>query len=478
MKLFTKIFLQVACVILILSSAVFFYTSYRWKNQSIQYINNYEYTKFQNNLLQFEEKLRLTSSQSANSDEKVRNRILIYAFRQIFHDSAVLYQNDEELYNGTAYDFDVQGIQEQLGEVELHGKWYDADTYICDPLISKADGKTLLLFFYSSTESTTNLNYQIVTYKDVSDVLESNRILFYQAGMLTLVLLLLTGTILFFSLRKIMAPLTKLREAAVSVSEGNYDIQVPAEGDTELAQVGKSFNQMSSKVKEQIECLSTVNHTQRQLMGSLAHELKTPMTSILGYADTLLTVRLQRQQQERALSYISSECRRLSRLSVKMLELTGLYETGETEFVPVEVQMNQFLEDVKKLVTYRLQERNICLEIHCNPENLRKTFDPDLMMSAVTNFIDNAVKASDENSKIVLEATQNHLSVQDYGKGIPEEDLKRVTEAFYMVDKSRSRVKGSVGLGLALCQKIADIHGFQLEITSHLGKGTIVSVLW
>lgn len=105
--------------------------------------------------------------------------------------------------------------------MELHGKWYDADTYICDPLISKADGKTLLLFFYSSTESTTNLNYQIVTYKDVSDVLESNRILFYQAGMLTLVLLLLTGTILFFSLRKIMAPLTKLREAAVSVSEGN-----------------------------------------------------------------------------------------------------------------------------------------------------------------------------------------------------------------------------------------------------------------
>ena len=288
MKLFTKIFLQVACVILILSSAVFFYTSYRWKNQSIQYINNYEYTKFQNNLLQFEEKLRLTSSQSANSDEKVRNRILIYAFRQIFHDSAVLYQNDEELYNGTAYDFDVQGIQEQLGEVELHGKWYDADTYICDPLISKADGKTLLLFFYSSTESTTNLNYQIVTYKDVSDVLESNRILFYQAGMLTLVLLLLTGTILFFSLRKIMAPLTKLREAAVSVSEGNYDIQVPAEGDTELAQVGKSFNQMSSKVKEQIECLSTVNHTQRQLMGSLAHELKTPMTTIAGFVDGIL----------------------------------------------------------------------------------------------------------------------------------------------------------------------------------------------
>ena len=189
---------------------------------------------------------------------------------------------EEELelkkYGGYLLSFNGARIVEcKTGEVELHGKWYDTDTYICDPLINKVDGKTLLLFFYSSTESTTNLNYQIVTYKDVSDVLESNRILFYQAGTLTLVLLLLTGTILFFSLRKIMAPLTKLREAAVSVSEGNYDIQVPAEGDTELAQVGKSFNQMSSKVKEQIECLSTVNHTQRQLMGSLANELKTPI---------------------------------------------------------------------------------------------------------------------------------------------------------------------------------------------------------
>lgn len=478
MKLFTRIFLQVACVILILSSTVFFYTSYRWKNQSIQYINNYEYSKFQNNLLQFEEKLRLTSSQSADSDERVRNRILIYAFRQIFHDSAVLYQDGKEVHNGTTYDFDIQGIQKQMGNVELHGKWYDMDTYVYDPIVSKIDGKTLLLFCYSSTESTTNLKYQIVTYKDISDVLASNQILFYQVGALTLILLLLTGTILFFSLRKIMAPLTRLKEAAVSVSEGNYDIKVPAEGDTELAQVGQSFNQMSAKVKEQIESLSAINQTQRQLMGSLAHELKTPMTSILGYADTLLTVRLQRQQQERALSYISNECRRLSRLSVKMLELTGLYETGEARFAPAEISVKAFLEDARQLNLYRLKEKNIHLEIQCEPADLKKTFDKDLMLSVVNNFIDNAAKASLENSKIILSATAGKLMVQDFGKGIPAEDLEKVTEAFYMVDKSRSRANGSVGLGLALCKKIADIHGFQLKIESELGKGTRIFIEW
>ena len=426
MKLFTKIFLQVICVVLLLSSGIFFYTTYRWKNQSIQNINSYENSRFQTNISKFENMLMRIKSKTQDTDDKIREKMIIYAFRQVFHDSAVLYQDGKEQYNGTKYEFDLQNIR-NLTKNKHDG--FENDIYCDKPLLSKTNGNVFLLF-YSSSYSSTDMNYQIVTYKDITSVQKQSQTLFYQAGGFTLFLVLFVGFFLFLTLRKI------------------------------------------------IEKLSSVNQAQRQLLGSLAHELKTPMTAIIGYADTLLTVRLSPKRQEIALDYIRNECRRLSRLSVKMLELTGLYETGEAEFVPVEVQMNQFLEDVKKLVTYRLQEKKICLEIHCNPEELRKTFDPDLMMSAVTNFIDNAVKASDENSKIVLEATQNHLSVQDYGKGIPEEDLKRVTEAFYMVDKSRSRVKGSVGLGLALCQKIADIHGFQLEITSHLGKGTIVSVLW
>ena len=213
-------------------------------------------------------------------------------------------------------------------------------------------------------------------------------------------------------------------------------------------------------------------------MGSLAHELKTPMTSILGYADTLLTVRLQRQQQERALSYISSECRRLSRLSVKMLELTGLYETGEARFAPTENSVKAFLEDSRQLNLCRLKEKNICLELQCEPADLKKNFDRDLMLSLVNNFIDNAVKASADNSRLILEATAEKLMVRDFGKGIPAEDLDKVTEAFYMVDKSRSRANGSVGLGLALCKKIADIHGFQLKIESEIGKGTCVFIKW
>lgn len=111
MKLFTKIFLQVTCMIFLLSSGIFFYTTYKWKNQSIRDINNYENSKFQTNLLQFENKLTQIRNQTQNSDGEILDKMIIYAFRQIFHDSAVLYQDETELYNGTEYEFDVQSIR-------------------------------------------------------------------------------------------------------------------------------------------------------------------------------------------------------------------------------------------------------------------------------------------------------------------------------------------------------------------------------
>lgn len=477
MKLFTKIFLQVACIIFVLSSIIFFYTSYRWKNQSIQDINSYEESKFQNNLLQFENKLRLWENQPVSLDNSIQKELMVYAFRRVFRDTAALYQEGKELYNGTSYEFEIQDICKLLKNQENENSM-DEQLYGGTPLTAKINGKTLLLFYSATNYDRTDTKYQIVTYKDITEVQKRNQLLFWRAGGLTLFLLLFTALLLFLSLRKIMRPLAGLSEAAICVANGNYERKVPVEGNTELAQVGKSFNLMTDKVKEQIEELSSVNQAQRQLLGSLAHELKTPMTAIIGYADTLLTMRLSPARQEKALSYIGNECHRLSRLSVKMLELTGLYETGEARFSPEEIQAASFLENVRQLVAYRLKEKNISLEIICQPPELMKIFDPDLMTSVVTNFIDNAVKASEEDSRIVITATKEKLVVQDFGKGIPKEDLGKVTEAFYMVDKSRSRAKGSVGLGLSLCEKIVEIHGFQLEITSKVGEGTIVSVLW
>lgn len=108
------------------------------------------------------------------------------------------------------------------------------------------------------------------------------------------------------------------------------------------------------------------------------------------------------------------------------------------------------------------------------PKNLKKRMDEDLMLSLLTNLVDNAGKASKMDSSIIVSADETGFTVEDFGKGIPGQEIDRVTEAFYMADKSRNT--GGAGLGLALCRQIVRIHGGKLSIESKEGKGTKVYV--
>lgn len=220
-----------------------------------------------------------------------------------------------------------------------------------------------------------------------------------------------------------------------------------------------------------------MNQRQRQLLGSLAHELKTPMTAILGYAQTLQRVKLPQEKQEKALSYIESECRRLSGLSAKMLELTGLYqEEGRLELR--EISLAGLFDRAQEVARYRLKQKDIRLEreISCPRETLWG--DEDLLMSFLLNLIDNGCKATEPGGRLVLTADRRGIGLRDFGCGIPQEEISRVTEAFYMVDKSRSRKAGGAGLGLALCRQIAELHGARLQIESCPGEGTLVLMCW
>lgn len=112
------------------------------------------------------------------------------------------------------------------------------------------------------------------------------------------------------------------------------------------------------------------------------------------------------------------------------------------------------------------------------PVDLKKRLDTDMMISLLLNLTDNACKASETGGRILIAASVGQIVVEDFGKGIPPEEIHRVTEAFYMVDKSRSRRAGGAGLGLALCQQIVQLHGWKLRIESAEGKGTRIFILW
>lgn len=233
---------------------------------------------------------------------------------------------------------------------------------------------------------------------------------------------------------------------------------------------------MMQKNIQAMEELQEVAGRQEMLLGALAHEMKTPLTSIIGYSDSLLHVKLTEEQEQRALSHINREGRRLEILSGKLLQMMGLYQNDTIHME--EGTAGELLSRVEEMETEAAWRKGILLETECEDFSLQ--MDMELMESLLLNLIDNALRVSKPGHKVIVRAfcrgKEKFFQVEDFGCGIPAEELAKVTEAFYMVDKSRSRREGGVGLGLALCAKIAELHGGKMEIQSTQGKGTAVTV--
>lgn len=305
---------------------------------------------------------------------------------------------------------------------------------------------------------------------DITYVTEYKEQLAIILGVLSLGVVLLTVSILWASVRHMLLPLQKLNDSAKKIAEGVYDDWVDIKGKDEIGELGKSFNQMAQAVETKTQHLEESERRKTLFMGNLTHELKTPMTAISGYAQTLLTTKLEPEEQEEALLYIYEQCGRLERLSKKMMRL--LEVDGEEALHYTNVSAKQLFEDAKKSCKILLEKKSMVLECVSHDEMYR--VDYDLMLDVLINLIDNGVKASEEGSRIRLIASEDSITVQDFGRGIPEEEKERILEPFYMIDKSRSRKCGGAGLGLSLAALIIKRHNMKMEIESEIGKGTSI----
>ena len=237
------------------------------------------------------------------------------------------------------------------------------------------------------------------------------------------------------------------------------------------------MNQMADSIQEKIDDLEQVAENRQQFIANLAHEMKTPLTSILGFADIIRIKKdLSEQERQEYAGIIVKETKRLSGLSGKLMELILV---GQEKLQMQETELNQLLQEVVESFQPILQNHKI--QIQQQLEGGRMQMEPELFRSMVYNILENAIKASPAGSTIWI--FQNNLdngeitiSIKDQGMGISKEDLKKVTEPFYMVDKSRSRKAGGAGLGLALCEKIAQLHHGNIQIESQLGEGTTVTI--
>ena len=196
---------------------------------------------------------------------------------------------------------------------------------------------------------------------------------------------------------------------------------------------------------------------------------------MIGYADLLRSRPATEEQVRQSAGYIFSEGRRLEALSRKLLDLVVL---DRQDFPLRPVPLDVFLGRVAGAMAPALEQAGVRLTVRAQP--VPALMEPDLMETVCLNLLDNARKAMEGGGDLLLEGLSEEgrpvIRVTDSGKGIPAEELERVTEAFYMVDKSRSRAQGGAGLGLALCRRIVDLHGGTLELESTPGQGTRVTV--
>lgn len=271
-------------------------------------------------------------------------------------------------------------------------------------------------------------------------------------------------------------PIRKLARSARQIAEGNYSVRANVRANDEIGILAAQFNHMAGELEQHIASLELATQQQKDFTASFAHELKTPLTSIIGYADTLRSRRLPEEQQFEAASFIFSEGRRLETMSHSLLRLFSL-ENETPEKKPFSALA--LAKAVEESVAYPLRQKQLVLELRVEDRTL--IGEKNLLNILLYNLIDNARKASEPGSKITLLGARTAegycFAVKDRGRGIPPEAISRITEPFYMVDKSRSRAEGGAGLGLALCKQIAQLHGTQLHCVSRVGRGTVVSIL-
>ncbi len=297
----------------------------------------------------------------------------------------------------------------------------------------------------------------------------------YRLGML-LILLAGVGLTTGFTLL-LTRPIRRISRTAKQLSQGQYDKRVSVRTSDELGQLAADFNAMAEALEQKIRELEDAAQRQKDFTASFAHELKTPLTSVIGYADTLRSRSLPPEGQMEAASYILSEGRRLEAMSFALLDLFSLERSAPQM---ERVNLRRLLSAVRESLRYPMEKAGVRLEVHC-PE-LEITAAPELLKVLVYNLADNARKASPRGADVTIRAERTErggvrLSVRDRGAGIPAEALSRITEPFYMVDKSRARAQGGAGLGLTLCRRIAEAHGGRLEFESVPGEGTCVYVI-
>lgn len=284
------------------------------------------------------------------------------------------------------------------------------------------------------------------------------------------------GLLLLLLFYRLLAPLRRLNEAARAIAQGEYAGRVPEGGRDEAGELAVSFNRMAAAVAQKVEALEEASQQRQRFIDNLSHELRTPVTAIIGYGELLHYANITQEAQETALTYIVEQGKRIQNLSQKLLTLARLrHEPIALDNVP----LAQTARAACRTLHHAAEAKGVAIEMRLADVSVEG--DAALLETLVLNLLENALHASGAGQRIVVSAQEAAgggvcLRIRDEGIGIAPQEQAKVLAPFYRVHPARSRANGGAGLGLALCQEICALHGASLAIDSAPEKGTAVSV--
>ncbi|MCL2632774.1 MAG: HAMP domain-containing histidine kinase, partial [Coriobacteriia bacterium] len=350
--------------------------------------------------------------------------------------------------------------------------------------ITRQDDR-VFIFVVSSPEFNGQA-YQLITFYDITSTYQLFDATFNRARVIGIFSALFISGVLLLMVQALLKPLRDLSNTTREISSGSLEKRVLVRGNDELAEVAFDFNSMADSIESNVTALEQLAESRKVFIGNLAHEMRTPLTSILGYADLL---RVQREVSDLArieyANIIVNETKRLQSLSGKLMELLSV---GSMQLALEPIDLNELTTEMTLTLQPIFQARNMNLACHIPDYDCVVLADRELIQSLIFNLVDNAIKASTEGATVTIAAREifRELSddtdgqtelpgpverrivvgVIDDGIGIAADQIAQLTEPFFMLDKARTRRHGGAGLGLALCAEIAKAHQSELYIES------------
>lgn len=311
------------------------------------------------------------------------------------------------------------------------------------------------------------------TMKDVTDVFEERTQGFSVYRRLTVAMLLISSVAMCFISYWLTKPIRLLAKATRKMTDGDYSYRAEQISRDEMGQLTQDFNRMAEALEKTIHQLEDEVRAREDFIAAFSHELKTPLTSIIGYADVLRSRKLDDETHFMSANYIYTEGKRLEAMSLRLLDIIV---TKRYELDAVQVDVQELFDFLKEMYIGKDEIR-----IDVRFEKCSVFAEINLIKTVLLNLVDNACKASEPGSTVEVYGKKMDegyfFAVRDYGTGIPQEECQKIMEAFYMVDKSRSRSKNGAGLGLALCTEILKLHGSELMVESTPGEGSCFGFL-